>query len=134
MVGVPALAMMCDLRPVGADRLALALPQAQAVDDGRARTGTRTISAGDHRAAGAEGDVAEDVEDGELVGQFDEPIEHRLNLVRTRFPTCHARTDSVRSALTIGPMREPSEPLTMTASPAPTADSTCGSSAAESSA
>ncbi len=36
------------------------------------------------RAAGAEGDVAEYVEDGELVRQIDQPIKHRLNLARTR--------------------------------------------------
>ena len=49
------------LRAVGADRLALALPEPQMVDDPGPNRNTNS-GAGDHRAAGAEGDVAEDVE------------------------------------------------------------------------
>ena len=46
---------------------------------------------GDDRAAGAECDVAEDVEDGDLVRQIDQPIEHRINLARTRSARPFAR-------------------------------------------
>ena len=58
------------LRPVGADRLALALPDAQRVDDRRAED-EDDQRRGDQRAAGAEGDVAEDVEDRDLVREID---------------------------------------------------------------
>ena len=83
MVGVPALVDDVRFRAVGADRLALALQQPQPVDDARAEQ-EHEQQRGDDRAAGAERDVAEHIEDGELVRQIDQPIEHRINLVRTR--------------------------------------------------
>ena len=61
MVGVPALVIRCDLRAVGADRLALALAQAQMVDDPGPEQ-EHEHQRGDHRAAGAERDVTEHVE------------------------------------------------------------------------
>ena len=64
------------MRAVAADRLALALLEAQHVDD-RAAEQEHEHQRGDHRAAGAEGDVAEDVEERDLTGKFGEPIEHR---------------------------------------------------------
>ena len=74
------------------------------------------------RAAGAERDVAEHVEDRELVGQIDQPIEHTHQPCADASASCPAaregREDDAFSALTMGPMREPSEPLTMTTSPA----------------
>src|SRR6202035_3052241 len=73
------------LRPVAADRLALALEQPQPVDDGRTEQENKK-QRGDHRAAGAERDVAEHIEDGELVRQIDQPIKHTLNLMRTLLP------------------------------------------------
>ncbi len=75
------------LRSVGADRLAFALQRAQPVDDGRTEQ-EHEQQRGDDRAAGAKRDVAEDVEDGDFVRQIDQPIEHRINLVRTRPATC----------------------------------------------
>ena len=63
------------LRPVGADRLALALLQAQVVDDPRPEQ-KHEHAGRDHRAAGAQREVAEHVEDGDLVGKCGKPIEH----------------------------------------------------------
>ena len=63
MVGVPRLAKV-RLRPVVADRLALALLDAQQLDDRRAEQ-EHEQQRGHDRAAGAEGDVAEDVERAE---------------------------------------------------------------------
>ena len=68
------------LRTIGTNRLALALQQAQPIDDGLAEQEDKE-QRGDHRSAGAEGDVAKHVEDGNLVRQIDQPIEHRINLV-----------------------------------------------------
>ena len=53
------------LRAVVADRLALALLDAQQVDDAGPNRKTKSSAVID-RAAGAEGDVAEDVEDRDL--------------------------------------------------------------------
>ena len=77
---------------------------------------------GHHRAAGAERDVAEHVEERERAGKVGQPVEHRINLACRRRG---AEPEYWRvSALTIGPIFEPSEPLTITASPARTAAST----------
>ena len=130
MVGVPFLVIRCDLRAVGADRLALALLDAQQVDD-RAAEQEHEHQRGDDGAAGAEGDVAEDVEERELVGEIGQPIEHRIKPCgRLPLSSAPGAETGVRSALTIGPILEPSEPFTMTASPARRAPSTAGSSAA----
>ena len=74
------------LRAVGADRLALALAQAQVIDDPRPEQ-EHEQRAGRHRAAGAEGDVAEDVErraepaeaGRKRVGKLDQPVEHTIS-------------------------------------------------------
>src|SRR6266436_958962 len=72
------------LRPVGANRLTLALANPQVIDD----PGTEQEHeqrAGHHRPAGAEGDVAEDVqeaaqegESGDGVGKLDQPVKHSI--------------------------------------------------------
>ncbi len=71
-------------RTVGADRLALALPQPQMIDDPGAEQ-EHEQRARHHRPAGAEGDVAEDVEEpaektktGNGVGQLDQPVKHSI--------------------------------------------------------
>ena len=71
-------------RPVGADRLALALPQPQMVDDPRAEQ-EHEQRARHHRPAGAERDVAkhvegaaEDAKTGNGVGKFDQPVKHSV--------------------------------------------------------
>ncbi len=69
-------------RAVGADRLALALPHAQMVDDPGAEH-EHEHQRGDHRAAGAHREVAEHVEDRERAGKIGQPIEHRINPERT---------------------------------------------------
>ena len=69
MVGVPALAMMCDCGPSA--RIGWPLPCSRRRRSMMVGPNRKTNnSAGDHRAAGAEGDIAEDVEDGELVRQI----------------------------------------------------------------
>ena len=68
------------LRPVGADRLALALPDAQVVDDPGPEQ-EHEDQRGHHRAAGAHREVAEHVEDRERAGKVGQPVEHRFNLV-----------------------------------------------------
>ena len=68
------------LRAVGADRLALALLEAQQVDD-RAAEQEHEHQSGDDGAAGAERDVAEDVEERDLVGKFGQPIKHRCEIL-----------------------------------------------------
>src|ERR1700743_2429060 len=72
------------LRTVGADRLALALAQPEMVDDPGAEN-EHDQRAGDHRAAGAEGDVAkhieertEDTETRHRVGKINQPVEHSI--------------------------------------------------------
>ena len=79
------------LRAIRADRLAFALQRAQAADDGRAEQKDEQ-QRGDNGAAGAERDIAKDVEDGDLVRQIDQPIKHRINLVRTPSATCRYAT------------------------------------------
>ena len=111
-------------RPVLADRLTLALAQAQVIDDPRTEQ-EHEHERGHHRAAGAHRQIAEHVEHAESCPKNRPANTASFNpaaLVRLR---C-ARSGAC-SALTIGPMREPSEPLTITASPAVIAPSTCGS-------
>ena len=69
------------MRAVGADRLALALLDAQHVDH-RAAEQEHEHQRGDDGAAGAEGDVAEDVEEREVPGEIGQPIEHRFKPYR----------------------------------------------------
>ena len=70
------------LRAVGADRLALALPQPQMIDDPGPEQ-EHEQRARHHRPAGAEGDVAKHVEEaaedaktGNGVGKLDQPVKH----------------------------------------------------------
>src|SRR5689334_1889498 len=70
------------LRAVGADRLALALPEPQMIDDPGPEQ-EHEQRACHHRAAGAEGDVAEYVEQAaedaktrDGVGKLDQPVKH----------------------------------------------------------
>src|SRR5581483_7214938 len=111
-------------RPVLADRLALALLQAQQVDDG----GTEEEHEQQRRhdgAAGAEGDVAENVQRPDLVAEAHQRIEHSL------YPPGLPGPNRATSAATSGAMRVPSEPFTITTSPAWTASIMSGSSSAE---
>ena len=66
------------LRPVRTDRLSLSLLQPQLVDEGGAEQKNED-ERGDHRAAGAKGDVAKDVEDGKGIGQVDQPVQHEIS-------------------------------------------------------
>src|SRR5690349_7985963 len=63
------------LRAVGPDRLALALPQPQRIDD-RGAEQEDQHRRGYQRPAGAEGDVAEDVEDRGVASELREKGEH----------------------------------------------------------
>ena len=119
MVGVPFLVTRCDGGPSLADRLALALLEAQHVDD-RAAEQEDEDERGDDRAAGAEGDVAKDVEERDFVGKLGQPIEHRVE-PGSAWRACASALclgNCCSIALTIGPIFEPSEPFTITASPA----------------
>jgi hypothetical protein len=69
------------LRTVGADRLALALSNAQRVDDRRPKQEDDKCG-GNQRATRPEGDVAEDIEELELVSQSGQQHQHDL-----RFPS-----------------------------------------------
>ena len=68
-----ALGQQVALRAVGADRLAAVLPGPQHADQPRADE-EADQQRRQHRPAGAEGDVAEDVERRELVGERDEQV------------------------------------------------------------
>ena len=70
------------LWPVAADRLALALPQPQMIDDPRAEQEYEDQRR-QQRAAGSHREITEDVEDRERAGQIGQPIKHRINLRRT---------------------------------------------------
>jgi hypothetical protein len=65
------------LRPVGADRLALALADAQGADDLRAEE-EHEQERRQHGAAGAEGNVSKHIEDAEFARELAQPIEHVL--------------------------------------------------------
>ena len=103
MVGVPRLAR-CDCGPVVADRLALALADAQPADELRADQ-QADEQGGRGRRAGAEGDVAEEVEHPGEAKLFGNPEKHQL------FPPASAST---RAASPIE-----LDPLTSIASPGP---------------
>src|SRR6266852_8882565 len=66
------------LRAIGPDWLALALPQPQSVDDGRAEQ-KHENTGGEHRAAGAGGDVAKYIENRDRVGEIGQPIKHAIS-------------------------------------------------------
>ncbi len=66
-MGVPFLVDQMCRRAVGADRLALALRQTKLTDDPRSEHEDEQ-RAGHHRAAGAEGDVAEHIDAGNGAG------------------------------------------------------------------
>src|SRR5699024_6331266 len=105
------------LRTVGADGLALALPDAQGGDDRRTEQEDEEQRR-DRRRAGAEGDVAEDVERLRL-HQLAEKVKHQIPCSRrplsapSRFPSAKR----CFSASTTGPRRLPFDPLTITTSP-----------------
>ena len=82
MVGVPRLGDEVRFRPVGADRLTLALPQPQMIDDPGAEQ-EHEHQRRDHRAAGAHGEIAEHVENRERAGKIGQPVKHRINPERT---------------------------------------------------
>ena len=72
-------------RTIGADRLAFSLQPPQPINDELAEQKHKQ-QRGDDRAAGPERDVAKHIEDGKLVGKFDQPIKHYdINLVRPPF-------------------------------------------------
>ena len=118
------------LRPVGADRLALALPDAQVVDDPGAEQEHEQCGC-DHRAAGAERNVAKYIQSRYRGRCVDKPIEHSKPPYTATSSRAALSGNRFCNALTIAFMREPSEPLIMTASPARIVETTCDSSAAE---
>jgi hypothetical protein len=63
------------LRPVAADRLALALLEPQVVDDPGSEQEDEH-QRGDHGPAGAKRDVAKHVEDRDFIGKVDQQIKH----------------------------------------------------------
>src|SRR5919106_1823272 len=65
------------LRTVLADWLAFALADLQGPDHSRPEQEDKEQRR-KHRASGTEGDVAEDVEEGELRGELGQPIKHLL--------------------------------------------------------
>src|SRR4029079_17352046 len=122
-------ALLLQEMPLGtvfAYRLAFALPDAQRPDH-LGREQKHDQQRGDQRAAGAEGDVAKDVEGGEFGGQLGQPIEHRPSPSPRPGQASAAGASKRRfKASTNGPMRLPNEPLTMIASPGPTASKSLG--------
>ena len=85
----------------------------------------------DRRAAGAEGDVAEDVEDRDLVGEAGRG--GRASGDFLSLPVFGGRPAGAKRAFrlsTSGPIRLAFDPLTMTTSPAPIASASSGSSSA----
>ena len=93
---------------------------------------------GEDGAAGAEGDVAENVQRPDLVAEVHQLVEHSTSPTRpvdlgsrlsvpTRAPTTRTAPSALRaSASTSGAMRDPSEPLIITTSPARTASQQSG--------
>ena len=114
IVGVPALAKW-RLRPVRADRLALALLACAASRSAAGPNRKPKISAVKNAPPGPERDVAEEVEDVAAVGQGRQPVEHQGQL-----PFCRPRAACPirRIASTTRQTRLPLEPLTSTTSPA----------------
>ena len=120
------------LRAIRPDRLAFALAKTKVVDD----PGTEQKheqSAGEHRAAGAKGDVAKDVQQSCGTGAEKARYWKGRSANKTFSPPYTASSSlpgkRFSSAVTIGFIFEPSDPLTMMASPARIAASTCNSSA-----
>ena len=121
------------LRTVGADRLALALAKPQMIDD----PGTEQEDeqrAGHHRPAGAKGDVAKHIQKRVESAQNQERYWKDRSASRTFKPPYTAASSSAAlpgkrfsSALTIVFIFEPSDPLTMMASPARIAATACAS-------
>ena len=99
-------------RPVGADRLALALLEAQRRDDHRAEEEDQE-QPGRRRAERAEREVAEQVEERRNMREVGQPGQHRCFLL----PRAERSEKRSRSAATSGPMRLPFEPLIITTSP-----------------
>ena len=83
MVGVPFLVSRCEAGPSVADRLALALLQAQRRNDHRPEE-EHQQKPGRRRAEGAEGQVAEQVEDARHVRKIGQPGQHRESLTSRR--------------------------------------------------
>ena len=112
MVGVPCLRTRCEAGPSA--RIGWPWPW---------RTRSQRISAGpdheadhergQHRAAGAEGQVAEQVEQAELVGEREEQVEQHVAALRP----ADRRGLGEQRASTSRPMPMPSEPLTSSVSP-----------------
>src|SRR6266436_4755960 len=100
------------LRPVGANRLTLALANPQVIDDPGAEQ-EHEQRAGHHRPAGAEGDVAkhiqgaaEHTETGNGVGKLDQPVKHSMCPITRLLPSC--RVSALWGALTIVFILKPS--------------------------
>ena len=109
------------LRPIAADRLAVPLQRFQPADHRRPEN-EADDQRGQARGARAERDVAEQVEQDELVGE--RPRRGRYSIRRP--------PRVVSSALTTSFIRLPRLPLIRTASPGASARATIGASAAES--
>src|SRR5450759_2437680 len=124
------------LRAVAADRLALALAKPQVIDDPGTEQEDEQRS-GHHCPAGAEGDVAEHVQEraehahaGNRVGKIDQPIEHSKSPYTAASSCAVLPGKRFSSAFTIVFIFEPSDPLTMMASPARIVATACASSPA----
>src|ERR1700756_1900653 len=126
------------LRAIGADRLAPALADAQMINDpGPAQEHDQR--AGANPPAGAEGDVAKNVQGAaqpaeagrKAIGELNQPVEHSIPPIPRlhRLPTLPGKRFS--SAFTIVFILEPSDPLIMIASPARIAATTSASRPAE---
>jgi hypothetical protein len=68
--------------PVGADRLTLALLDAQVIDDPRAEQEDEN-QRGQHRPAGSHCEIAKHVEERQCAGKVSQPVEHWISLVPT---------------------------------------------------
>src|SRR5262249_4237246 len=90
---------------IGADRLALALANLEPADE-RRTDHKADHHGGQNRAAGAEGEIAEDVEERRCIRKICQKVKH-LPLYAPRAFSASMITD----------MRLPNEPLTRTTSP-----------------
>src|SRR5947209_6056165 len=116
------------LRSIHTDGLTLSLPQSQMVDDGGSEQ-KHEDKGRNHCPAGAEGNVSQDIERTDHVRECREQIKHG-SAVQARSSDGKEAHGARRlsSALTTAPMREPSDPFTITISPGSIAASTCSAS------
>ncbi len=122
MVGV----LEMGLRAVGADRLAFPLTHPERVDDRRAEQ-EHDQRRSDHRAAGAEGNVAEHIERCHMFGEEGEKHQHlEKNPSNTAYSAGSTGGNWLISALTILEKPIPFDDFTMMTSPGRTVLTTSG--------